>query len=172
MASNATLTILSKNNKGSTSLFFVLSLIVLTSLFYLGLLYTKKHIFLHRRYISAYKCMKHVKTAHYFQTEKLLLSNKLIISLNVIGLLPQVKASTKSLKKLIQFGQEIIYLNYINSISLDEFCSIQQVKNYLNPTPFKRKNMMFFKREKDGTIKITKQTYKKKIWFKQLKTDI
>ena len=172
MELTVTYSLLRKNNKGSFTLFLALSLLVLISLFSMGLMQAKKHIFLQQRYIKAHKCMTHTSDAHRFYTERIILSNQLIRSTNIIGMVPKLKITMHSLKKLLQFGQEVIYLDYLRTITSYKYCKVYQITDYLNSLPFKRSNMMFFKREKSGAIKIKKRTYKKYIWFKKLKLEV
>ena len=131
----------------------------------------KKNIILQTEYIKAYKCKQDFIQHHLNYVKRIHQGNKLIISSQLAGLIPQFKVASKSIINLTKMAQEIGYLNYLSKLLQNKNCPAYFFSAISSSTPFDR-GPIVFKREKNQTVSQNKYSYKKIIWFKHIKLKI
>lgn len=108
------------NNKGNSTFFTILILLLTTSIFLIFITHQKKDLNQHQNRLNTYLCHKARNTHEAKYTNEILKKNKRIIHINLMLvatiLKPELYHFFKKVKKFIQYQQELDRISYIKKI--------------------------------------------------------
>ena len=133
-----------RKENGEATILFLLIIMSTLMIVTLTTVIIKKEIKYQVSLINKKKCLIKLNAAHVEYVQKIRDLNNLIISGNIIQLIPGATASIIPLKKIIKSSQELFYGIYIAKLIAIEKCHPIEIKNYLSSYPFKRKKRIIY----------------------------
>lgn len=160
-----------KKQKGEVTILFLLITFSLLGVIALTSLIIKKEIIYQNELIKKRKCLNKINQHHFEYVNKIEKLNLLIITANLIQLIPTTTLKITSVKKLIKLSQEIFYGIYILKNSTIKECHLSEIHRYLTPYPYLKKKGKF-KRTKLGTIRKNTNKYQIEMCFKNINIQV
>ena len=157
-----------KNRRGESTILFLLTILSVLLLIYLSMLLIKREIGYQIRLIKKNECLQESITSHINYIDQIDKANQVIITSNIINLIPALKVTAQSIIKLVKMIQEFSYTMYLLNLSINKNCLISEIKDFLGPTPYERIGIKF-KRNKFGQVIIKEKDYSLSMCFKILK---
>ncbi len=98
-----------------------------------------------------YKCEKEISKQFKHSVNKILKINKAIKSLNALEKIPKYGQAAKITKKTLMIYQEVVWAQYLKSISSIRPCYSCIISSYVSSKPLKRN--FYFSRNKNAEVK-------------------
>lgn len=128
-----------------------------------GILLTVSSFELTRRKIiqrsNNYLCFKFLNTNAGNFLNYIAKTNRSIQAVTTFGLIPVLTLPATKIKKGLQLSQYLIYLVFIEKITLAPNCSFRDRLNVINNNPYRRKGGLFLSRLPDGTMALRKNKW-------------
>ena len=158
------------HQKGESTILFLVTIFSILLIIYLSTQLIKKEIGYQIRLIKKHECLIESIDAHINFIDQMDKANELIITSNLLSFIPTLKVTTKSIIKLMKIAQEFSYTFYLFKLSIIKDCRLEELKNFLGPTPYSRKSRKFKRNQIGAAIKKVK-TYSLNMCFNILKIE-
>lgn len=122
--------------------------------------------------MTNYLCFKYLSTKSGHFLDKIAKSNKSILLLNTLSIIPPLSIPSKKTKMVITQMQNLIFISYVKNITVAPYCSFRDKIKVLKNNPYGSSYGFLPSRVPDGTMKLRKKKWAIRVFNQNLSSSL